>query len=138
MSYTKIYIHIVFGTKRRMPLLQNALKKIIIKHIVLNSIEKGINIDCINAVEDHIHILVRLKTTQTIEKVVHSIKGESSHWCNKNKLSDKQLEWAKGYYAASVDPKMLAFTRLYIRNQELHHFTTAQQYLQSLFPATIK
>ena len=101
-----------------------------IKHILSHGREKGICIDTINGTEDHLHLLIRLQSTQTIAKVMHSIKGQSAWWCNSNKLTDQKLAWAKGYYAASISPEILSRTRRYIQSQELHHFKIAQQYLQ--------
>ena len=117
MPYTKVYVHVVFGTRRRIPLLEKSVKEIMIKHILSHGREKGICIDTINGTEDHLHLLIRLQSTQTIAKVMHSIKGESAWWCNSNKLTDQKLAWAKGYYSASISPEILSRTRRYIRNQ---------------------
>jgi len=43
------------------------------------------------------------------------IKGESAYWINKNKLLEQKLEWADGYFAASVSMGKLDIVRNYIR-----------------------
>ncbi len=101
------------------------------KYIRLLAKEKEISIDTINGFEDHIHILIRLNPTQSIAKVMQLIKGESAYWSNKTNLSTNKIEWATGYYAASVSPNALDITRKYIRNQELHHLKSIQQYLKN-------
>jgi REP element-mobilizing transposase RayT len=49
------------------------------------------------------------------------IKGESSHWINKNKLTKVKFEWADEYYAASVSESHVFRVREYIKNQDVHH-----------------
>lgn len=51
------------------------------------------------------------------------IKGESSFWINKNKLTKMKFEWADEYFAVSVGESQLNKVREYIKNQEQHHKT---------------
>lgn len=49
------------------------------------------------------------------------LKGESSYWINKNKLSPTKFEWQDEYFAVSVSESNLHRVRNYIKNQEVHH-----------------
>jgi REP element-mobilizing transposase RayT len=49
------------------------------------------------------------------------IKGESSHWVNKNKLLSSAFEWADEYFAVSVSESVVDKVREYVKNQEEHH-----------------
>lgn len=49
------------------------------------------------------------------------IKGESSFWINKNKLTKEKFEWQDEYFAVSVSESILEKVRDYIKNQEEHH-----------------
>jgi putative transposase len=52
------------------------------------------------------------------------IKGESSHWVNKNKLTRRKFVWQDDdYFGVSVSPDVLDKVRKYIANQEEHHKT---------------
>ncbi|MBK9392288.1 MAG: IS200/IS605 family transposase [Bacteroidetes bacterium] len=121
MSYVKIWLHCVWGTKRRIPYLTNDLLKELTEHIKVNALEKGIYIDTINGHREHIHSIISLGPDQAIARVIQLIKGESSFWINRNKLTVNKFEWADEYYAASFGDSDLDRIRLYIRNQELHH-----------------
>ena len=122
MPFIKIYIHFVFSTLDRKPLLNSSDVRIKLwKHIKQNATEKGIFIDMINGYSDHCHCLISLSTNQTIEKVVQLIKGESSFWINKNQLTQSKFQWQKEYFAISVSESMVDKVRNYINNQELHH-----------------
>ena len=49
------------------------------------------------------------------------IKGESSFWINKNKLSQEHFAWQDGYFAVSVSESKIELVRNYIKKQETHH-----------------
>jgi len=121
MSYVSIYIHLVWSTKYREKIITNELKPLLIEHIKSNAKEKGIFIDRINCVADHIHLIVSLTANQSISKIVQLIKGESSYWVNKNKLINRKFEWQDDYFAISISKSVLEKVRKYVENQEEHH-----------------
>lgn len=121
MPYTKVMIHFIWATKNRRPMITKELRPLLLKHIKENSILKGIYIDTLNCVEDHIHLLVSLGKEQTVAKVAMLIKGESSFWVNKQNLIDGKFEWQTEYIALSVSESGVGNVRRYIRNQEEHH-----------------
>jgi putative transposase len=51
------------------------------------------------------------------------LKGESSFWVNKNKLSNFKFEWQDEFIAVSVSESVVAKVRTYIADQEKHHKT---------------
>jgi len=130
MPFTKVMIHFIWSTKNRHPLISKEIKPLILNHIKENSIKKGIFIDSLNCVEDHIHLLISLGTEQTIAKIAMLIKGESSFWVNKQKLTKQKFEWQDEYIGLSVSQSAIVKVREYIANQEQHHLkkTFAQEY----------
>lgn len=121
MSFVRIWVHIVFGTKNREPLLLNETKAKVIQHIIENAGSKEIYIDCLNGYREHLHCLISLGTEQNISKIVNLIKGESSFWINKNNITKIKFEWADEYFAVSVSESQIGVIRNYIKNQEDHH-----------------
>jgi len=121
MSYVKIMVHLLWSTKNRISLIDEKLKPQLIKHIKENSIKKGIFIDTINCIADHIHLLISLGSEQTISKITQLIKGESSNWVNNEQVLKQKFEWQDDYFAVSVSESMVEKVREYIRNQEEHH-----------------
>ena len=134
MPYTKVMIHFIWSTKNRDKIISKELKPLLLKHIKENSIKKGIFIDSLNCVEDHIHLLISLGTEQTISKVAMLIKGESSFWVNKQKILKEKFEWQDEYIALSVSESGINKVRQYIANQEEHHRkqTFAREYEEFL------
>lgn len=122
MAFIKIYIHLVFSTKNRDSFLNTFdIRLKVWKHIKEYATEKGIFLDMINGYSDHCHCLISLGSDQNIEKIVQLLKGESSHWINKNKLTLGKFSWQDEYFAVSVSESMVESVRNYIKNQEKHH-----------------
>jgi REP element-mobilizing transposase RayT len=121
MAYSKIWIHAVWATKGRQPILTSDVRINLFKHIKQNADSKGIYIDFINGHTDHVHCLLTLNIEMSIAKAMNLIKGESSSWANKNNLVKPKLEWADEYFAVSVSESMLNKVRDYIKKQNEHH-----------------
>jgi putative transposase len=134
MSYVKIWVHAVWGTKYRHPILEKSIRVTVFKHIWENAKKHGIHIDFINGVEDHVHCLLLLNADLSISKILNLIKGESSHWANQEKIISQKFEWADDYYASSVSDSAVNTVRDYIRNQEKHHhkYTYEEEYQKFL------
>jgi len=102
MSYVRIWLHCVWGTKNRTPFINRNNKKTIVDHIRENAQKKEIYIDFINGHKEHIHCTISLKKNQCISNVMQLIKGESSFWINKNDVTNTKFEWVDEYFAVSI------------------------------------
>ena len=124
MSHVSIWVHIVWGTKGRAPLLSSDKKRQdVFNHFRENAKAKHIHLDHINGYKDHVHSLISLTADQSVAKVVQLLKGESSHWINKTNIFEYDFSWARDYYAVSIGLDSIPAVRQYIRNQEEHHRT---------------
>lgn len=132
MPFVKVYIHFVWCTKNRYPFLNSKeLRQKVWNHIKQNAEEKGIYIDFVKGYSDHCHCLISLGTGQTMQKIMHLIKGESSFWINKVGILSEleadgiglvpKFEWQDEYFAVSVSESSIEKVRNYIKNQEEHH-----------------
>jgi REP element-mobilizing transposase RayT len=121
MGYIKVYVHFVWTTKNRKPVLHKDIREAIFSHIRENARLKGIFIDFIGGHLDHVHCLISLNSDQPISQTIQLIKGESSFWINRQKLTRCKFEWQREYYGISVNLRNLQRVRDYIKNQEVHH-----------------
>jgi putative transposase len=121
MPWIKVWLHFVWATKNRFPFLQDGVRTRVFEHIRENAVKKKIHIDFLNGYFEHVHCLISLGSDQTLEKLMQLIKGESSFWINKNKLTQKRFEWQDEYFVASVSESNLESVRRYIARQEQHH-----------------
>ncbi|MGZ3872987.1 MAG: IS200/IS605 family transposase [Mucilaginibacter sp.] len=118
-SYSALWVHLIWSTKNREPVLSKLLKQEVFQ--VINGIasDHEIFLDYINGVEDHVHLLIRLRTDQSIADIVKTIKGNS--WDYFKDKPEKYITWQDGFAAFSVSPSHLKRVRSYIYNQEKHH-----------------
>jgi putative transposase len=121
MPFVNVMIHAVWGTKNRFPFLTDNIRPAIHDHIKTNGLNKKIFMDTINGVEDHVHVLFGLNADLSLSKTLQLMKGEASHWINKNSLIDFHFEWADEYFAESVSRGYIQKVRNYIKNQVEHH-----------------
>jgi putative transposase len=121
MSYVRIWIHLVFATKDREPLLKKEFRYDVQKHIIENCLEKEVYLKAINGHTDHIHCLISLGKDQSIAKISQLIKGESSFWINQNNLTAEKFSWQDDYFAVSVSESQVDTVTNYIKSQEQHH-----------------
>ncbi|RMH66040.1 MAG: transposase, partial [Calditrichaeota bacterium] len=109
----------------RKPLIQKDLKFKLYDHIRDNAKKKGIYIDHINGIEDHVHLLISMKGEQSASQIAFLLKGESSHWVNKQKILPTKFEWQDEFIAISVSESIVPKVRKYIQNQVEHHKKTS-------------
>ena len=121
MPWIKVWLHFVWCTKDRIPYLQDGVRTRVFEHIRENARKKRIHIDFLNGWVEHVHCLISLASDQTLEQLMQLIKGESSFWINKNKVTSTKFGWQDEYFVASVSEPNLQSVRRYIARQEIHH-----------------
>ncbi len=120
-SYNKIWIHAIWATKERMPLIDLSVEKKIHQFITEQLREQGCPARIINGMPDHIHCLFLLNPQKSIADVIKQIKGSSSHFINQNNLIANKFSWQTGYAAFSVSESVVDKVFHYIKNQKQHH-----------------
>lgn len=118
---TFIYIHALWCTAGRQPLLSPIVRKVLFPSLKKNAEENGIQVLAVNGSDEHIHCLFKLMPVQSVLKMVNQLKEESFTWLNNNKLSNGLFEWENDYSAWSVSPATLDKAIEYIHNQEEYH-----------------
>ncbi len=120
-SLVKNYIHIVFSTKHRAPLIHPPYEAEL--HSYLGGICK--NLECqpvkIGGYTDHIHILCMLSKKIALMKLLEEVKSHSSKWMKTKDKSLKNFYWQDGYGGFSVNPGEVQTVAAYIARQREHH-----------------
>ncbi len=120
-SLTKVYTHIVFATKHRIPMIDDHLEDPLFKYIggICNSLE------CypiqVGGYRDHVHILCRLSPKIAQMRLVREIKRSSSVWVKTQGIKYRNFYWQGGYSIFSVNPTRVSKVTEYIKNQRQHH-----------------
>jgi putative transposase len=121
-TLTKIWIHTIFGTKEREPLIAPGHEKLLYDHISSHlETDFGCHVRSIDGTANHIHILFRLDPKYAVKDILQNIKGESSHWMNQQDFLKIKFSWQTGYGAYSISDSNVPEVERYIRNQKEHH-----------------
>lgn len=120
-AYSKCLVHMIWGTKKRKPVLRTPTRKKLSKYFYKYAESKEIYMYANYVNADHVHVLIDLPRYFALQKVAKLFKGSSSFWINKNRLTEFKFSWARGYGAFSVSASDLDRVRSYIQNQEEHH-----------------
>jgi putative transposase len=115
-------IHLVWCTKYRRTVLTRQVGDRLKTLVTEIATEQGCEIISIETDVDHIHILLRLKPTHEISKIVQRLKGKTAYilfrefrWI-KNRLWGGHL-WSPSYYVATVGGAPIETVKKYIESQ---------------------
>lgn len=120
-SLVKNYIHIVFSTKYRRPIIDEEIENELYKYLggTCNSLD--CNVLIVGGYYDHIHILCMLSKNISLVELVKKIKAHSSKWIKTRGEKYSSFYWQDGYGAFSVNPAQIDIVKNYIANQKEHH-----------------
>lgn len=106
-SFNKIWIHAIWSTKDRIPLIHSSVENRIHHFISEQLQEHGCPVRIINGMPEHIHCLFLLNPQKSIAEIIKQIKGSSSHFINQNNLIKEKFAWQTGYAAYSVSESVV-------------------------------
>ncbi len=119
-SHTEVYVHLVWATWNRQPLITPAVEKALYACLASRCRDLQAHLLAVGGVADHVHVLLRLPATSSVSQVTNDLKGASSHLAT-HELHLPDFRWQGAYGARSVTPNGVAAVRAYIENQKRHH-----------------
>ena len=119
MSYTNHLFHIVIGTKGRLPMIDREIRGEFYRYLggTIKALG-GIALE-IGGIDDHVHLLVKLKPTVNVSDILRDLKSNSSAWAKRKGMH--KFAWQRRYGSFTVSESQVEKVRSYIRNQEKHH-----------------
>lgn len=126
-SYNQIWIHAVWATKYRKPLIDSKIERRVFEFMRKQFEELGCPVRIINGMPDHVHCLFLQNPKKTIAETIKQIKGSTSHFINQEKMTEERFSWQVGYACFSVSTSGMDKVFHYIKNQKKHHATKTFQ-----------
>jgi putative transposase len=114
-TYASVFIHCVFSTKERKPLIPADRTESLYAYFAGIARGEGFDLVAAGGTSNHVHLLLILPATHPLAEAVKKLKGSSSRWMG------PEFAWQEGYGAFSVSPSQVPAVKEYIRNQAEHH-----------------
>jgi len=120
-SFAKVFVHLVFSTKGRRPLLDATRREPM--HRMIGTVSGRLNspVVSVGGAEDHVHVSFSMSRMVTIAEAVRVVKSSTSKWMNESETEGERFEWQSGYGIFSVSCSNLPEVKQYIETQEEHH-----------------
>ena len=120
-SFAALYVHFVWSTKERVPVLHPELRPRLFDYCGGILKHRKCVLLAANGVLDHVHLLVSIHRMSMVSSLARDIKADSSRWIHENFPDLREFRWQDGYGAFSVGHSQLPSCKVYIRDQERHH-----------------
>ncbi|HEY3413072.1 MAG TPA: IS200/IS605 family transposase [Armatimonadota bacterium] len=119
--YTQLYVHLMWATWDRLPLLTPERQKAAFACIHAECTQMRAEVLAVGGVEDHVHLLVRVPATITVASLVRQVKGASSHLLTHQIPGADGFKWQGAYGAFTVSHRDVPIVKDYVRGQAQHH-----------------
>lgn len=133
-TYSQMYTQIVFAVKGRENIIPQKHKEELHKYITGIITAYKQKLLTINAMPDHVHILIGFKPNICISDLVEEIKTSTSKFIKEKQWVKGKFYWQIGFGSFTYSHSQLTDVINYINNQEEHHKrkTFKEEYLQIL------
>ena len=123
MSYYRLFYHVVWATKDRLPLITPANVDAIYGVIATKVDKIGGIVHALNGMPDHVHLVVTVPPVIALAAFVGQIKGASSHLARRlaTTAGNELFTWQAEYGVVSVSERHLPLVIGYVRQQQQHH-----------------
>lgn len=113
-TYSSVWLHIVWSTKLRKPNLFRSFRYDLFNYLKSYGEKNEITVDVINGIEDHVHLLIRLKTTQKNFRGNKFIEGSLI------KMDKSEREHGRNFQMAEWLWRFLSKRKRYTESQKLY------------------
>ncbi len=120
-SFTNLLYHIIFSTKNRRPIITIDHQPRLYEYIggIVRGVG-GISLG-INGMEDHVHLVAKLRPDLALSDVLRELKSNATGWMHEVFPRLRDFSWQRGYAAFTVSQSNLKHVQLYLANQKEHH-----------------
>jgi putative transposase len=121
MPYWRLFYHIVWTTKNRLPLIEFDWEEKLYGYIWGKADALGCIPHAINGMPDHLHVVISIPPKLIIATIVGKLKGASSYHVNHAILGEKGFAWQNEYGVTSFSERNLPAVVAYVQKQKQHH-----------------
>ncbi|HEY3448984.1 MAG TPA: IS200/IS605 family transposase [Myxococcales bacterium] len=121
MPYSQLYVHVVWATYLRNPLVGSCFEEALWASIGAYCREAGASPIQVGGMADHVHVLASVPPSLSVSRLVWAIKGSSSHDMAHRIAPGRPFRWQEGYGAFTLRKEDSEVVASYILDQRAHH-----------------
>jgi putative transposase len=120
-SYTELFVHIIWGTGGRLPLITDDIAPLLYGSMETQCHRLNTPALAVGGTEDHVHLLVRLPPLLGVEPLVEAVKAASLNAFTTRIRPGWRFEWHPTYGAFTLAQAEVPRAMMYVRNQKALH-----------------
>jgi REP element-mobilizing transposase RayT len=117
----QLYYHFAWGTHDRQPLIDRDNRPELLRIIAEEVAKRDGILIRVNAMPDHVHLLVRLTPNILVSEFIGQVKGGATYRFNREANPRFPLHRQEGYGVLTLREAEVDGVARYIDNQEEHH-----------------
>lgn len=121
MSYWRLFYHVIWATKERLPLIDPAWETDLHGYIRGKVTALECIVHAVGGVSDHMHVVLSIPPKLAVATIVGKIKGASSHYISEQFAPAGMFAWQNEYGVLSSSEHELTKIVAYVNNQKKHH-----------------
>ena len=123
MPRVKLFYHIDWSTKHRVPSITDDLRDPLYASIIKKVADLGGYVLALDGWYEHVHLVVRAPVSIALSEFIGQVKGYSSHSVNllKHISLPCRFRWQAEYSVESISEKDLPRVIRYVESQRAHH-----------------
>lgn len=122
-GHAHLLVHIIYSTIGQEKLIPFEFRERISSY--LKGILRGENCPALEVAvqEDHVHLLVQLDATQSLQSLVMKLKSQSARWLNDLEDYGQRFAWQEDWLGFSVSASQAESVASFLRGQDDYHGT---------------
>lgn len=120
-DYTQLYLHAVWATWDRLPLIEPAWEPRLYTALRTKSTDLRCKLLAVGGIDNHIHVAVRFPPVLSISELMQGLKGSTSHLITHEVAPGHFFKWMGRYGAFTVRKSDVPTVCDYIARQKIHH-----------------
>ena len=122
MALWRLYYHLVWATRERLPLIASDCEHSLYEYIVGKAGELECVIHAIGGTENHLHLVASIPPKLAVAQFASQIKGSCAHRLTHPPTGPgRPFGWQGGYGVFSLGGKQLGEAVAYVTHQKEHH-----------------
>jgi putative transposase len=121
MPYYRLFYHIVWATKDRLPLITTDNQSAIHAAVSTKITEIEGIVHALNSMPDHVHLVATIPPKIALATAIGQIKGGSSHLASRVGASEEPFVWQSEYGVVTLGERSLPTVMRDVQDQQEHH-----------------